>query len=110
MWDTVLSLLPVPQPQAENRNPRSALLSVLRVKRHARASMATESPVGSPRRGQQYVLRPLRCAADRPRLVRAAQLGLDAEGRCRRRGTAAASAFEAQPSTWGPRSHPVQFE
>jgi pyruvate formate lyase activating enzyme len=35
--------------------------------------------------------------------------GLDAQGRCRSCGTAAAGVFEAQPGTWGRKRQPVQF-
>jgi pyruvate formate lyase activating enzyme len=35
--------------------------------------------------------------------------GLDAQGRCRSCGTAAAGVFEAQPGTWGRKRQPVRF-
>ena len=36
--------------------------------------------------------------------------GLDASGRCRACGTAAAGVFEAQPGTWGRKRQPVRFQ
>jgi hypothetical protein len=89
MWDTVLSLLPVPQPQAEKSQPEVCATQ------HATRPTRSCGHCGALLIGRDWYELP--------------GWGLGAEGRCLRRGTAVASAFEAQPSAWGPRSHPVQF-